>query len=222
MDAGSDVAGLLKRGRWFGSLPAALQDLILDRAVQHSYRKGRYIIREGGEARAMHVVLTGKVRVTRKVEDGPREVVTWVGEPGFWFGDYAVYARMPSIGSIVAETSVTTLALSAVEFERIVRDEPRYFRCFAELLFERYADLFRHLAESHGLRTEDWLRRRLVDLAATMRRDNPSADAGVVTVSQAELAAMMGVSRQTMNALLRKLQERGVIELRTRSIRVLD
>ncbi len=217
-----DVPGFLKRGRWFGALPAALQELILELAIQRSYRKGQYIVREGGQPRGMHVVLTGKVRVTRKVGDGRQEVVIWVGEPGFWFGDYALLARVPSIASIVAETDVTTLALSMAALERIVRDEPRYFRCFADLLFERYADLLRYLAESHGLHGEDWLRTRLVDLAATMRRDNPSIDAGVITISQADLAMMMGVSRQTMNAMLRQLQSRGVIELRTRSIRVLD
>lgn len=217
-----DVPGFLKRGRWFGALPAALQELILDRAVRRSYRKGQHIVREGGPPRGMHFVLAGRVRVTRKVGDGRQAVVIWVGEPGFWFGDYAVLARMPSIGSIVAETNVTTLSLTTAAFERIVRDEPRYFRLFADPLFERYADLFRYLAEAHGLHGEDWLRIRLVDLAAAMRRDNPSVDAGVIAISQAELATMMGVSRQTMNGLLRRLQSRGIIELRTRSIRVLD
>lgn len=170
----------------------------------------------------MQVVLSGKVHVTRKVGAERRDVLIHVGEPGFWFGDYAVYARTPSIGSIFAATDVATLALSAAAFERIVRDEPTYFRCFADLLLERYADLFRYLAESHGLHAEDWLRTRLVDLAAAMRRDNPSTDAGVITISQAELATMMGVSRQTVNAMLRRLQARGIVELRTRSIRVLD
>lgn len=216
-----DVVELLKRGHWFGGLPAALQDLILGRVVRRSYRKGRHIVREGGPARAMHVVLTGKVRVARKVGDGSQEVVIWVGESGFWFGDYAVFARAPSIGSIIADTDVTTLSLSTAAFERIVRDEPTYFRCFADLLFGRYADLFRYLAESHGLHSEDWLRTRLVDLAATMRRDNPSVGAGVITISQADLATMMGVSRQTMNTMLRQLQARGIVELSTRSIRVL-
>lgn len=217
-----DVAEFLKRGYWFGGLPAALQELILDRAVRRRYRKGQYIIREGAAPKALLVVLDGKVRVTRKVGGGRQEVVIWVGEPGIWLGDYGVFARKPSVGSIVAETDVTTLALSTAAFEQIVRDEPAYFRCFADLLFERFADLFRYLAESHGLHAEDWLRTRLADLAAKARRDNPSADAGVITISQAELATMMGVSRQTMNALLRRLQSRGVIELRTRSIRVLE
>lgn len=111
--------------------------------------------------------------------------------------------------------------MTVKEFERIVREEPGYFRAFADLLFERYADLFRYLADSHGLAPEEWLRTRLIDHAAVMRRDNPAVDAGVITLSQAELAAMMGVSRQTLSTLLGRLEARGVISVGFRSIRVL-
>ena len=222
MEADRDIASLLKAGRWFGGLPAALQDLIIERSVRKPYRKGDYIVREGKPPKAMHAVLSGRVRVTRKVGDEQEEMLIQLGEPGFWFGDYAVYAGANSIGSIVADTAVTTLALTVGEFERIVREEPAYFRAFADLLFERYADLFRYLGESRGLAPEDWLRTRLIDLAAIMRRDNPGVGAGVITLSQTELAAMMGISRQTLSTLLRRLEARGIITVGFRSIRVLS
>lgn len=221
MEADRDIARLLKAGRWFGGLPVALQDLIIERSVRKSYRKGDYIVHEGKPPKAMHAVLSGRVRVTRQVGDEKEELLIQLGGPGFWFGDYAVYAGANSIGSIVAVTAVTTLALAVGEFERIVRKEPGYFRAFADLLFERYADLFRYLGESHGLAPEEWLRTRLVDLAAVMRRDNPAVDAGVITLSQAELAAMMGVSRQTLSTLLGRLEARGIISAGFRSIHVL-
>ena len=221
LEADQDIASTLKAGRWFGGLPAALQDLIIERSVVKSYRKGDYIVREGQPPKAMHAVLTGRVRVTRQVGDEQEELVIQLGAPGFWFGDYAVYAGVNSIGSIAADTAVTTLALTAREFERIVSGEPRYFRAFADLMFERYADLFRYLAESHGLAPEEWLRTRLIDHAAVMRRDNPAIDAGVITLSQTELAAMMGVSRQTLSTLLGRLEARGIISVGFRSIRVL-
>jgi len=221
VEADRDIANLLKAGRWFSGLPAALQTLIIERSVRKSYRKGDYVVREGQPPKAMHAVLSGRVRVTRKVGDEQEELLIQLGGPGFWFGDYAVYAGVNSIGSIVADTAVTTLALTVREFERIVREEPGYFRAFADLLFERYADLFRYLGESHGLAPEDWLRIRLVDLAAVMRRDDPAADAGVIALSQSELAAMMGLSRQTLSTLLGRLEARGIISVGFRSIRVL-
>ena len=44
---------LLRRGRWFGSLPAELQSLIVDRSMVRSYRKGARIIGEGGPPRGL-------------------------------------------------------------------------------------------------------------------------------------------------------------------------
>jgi hypothetical protein len=52
MGADPAIATLLETGRWFGSLPAALQDLILERGVRGSCRKGEYIVREGKAPKA--------------------------------------------------------------------------------------------------------------------------------------------------------------------------
>ena len=221
MDVSEADVDLLKQGNWFGGLPPALQEQILERSVTRSYDKGQFLIHEGAPARAMHAVLEGKVRVTRLVGDG-REMLIHIGESGSWLGDYAVLARAKSVGSIVADTPVRALLLSTTEFERIVRDEPRHFRCFAELLFARYADLFRYLGEAQGLAPEDWLRVRLLDLVATRRLDNPKADPRIIAVSQAELATMVGVSRQTLSSLLLRLQERQLVKIGFRSIRVLE
>lgn len=220
MPATSETRSLLEQGRWFGGLPHELQERILEEATIRSYRRGHYVVREGARPRAMHAVLSGRVRVTRCVGPQRDEVLIYVGEPGFWFGDYAVFARANSIGSIVADSAVRTLSLSVAAFERIIEDEPAYYRLFAELLFERYAELFRYLGEAHGLTSADWLRTRLVDLARQMRRDNPAAEAGQIVASQVELARMMGLSRQTLVSLLRQLEAHGVIEVGFRRIRV--
>jgi DNA-binding transcriptional regulator LsrR (DeoR family) len=52
-----------------------------------------------------------------------------------------------------------------------------------------------------------------------MQRDNPAVDAGVIALSQAQLAEMMGISRQTLSTLLDRLEARGIISIGFRSIR---
>ena len=210
----------LRRSRWFGGLTADLQALILQRSVMRCYGKGEYIIRQGEPTRGMFAVLEGKVRVLRLIGDS-KEVLIHLGEAGLWFGDYAMMAGSPSIGSIVADSRVRTLFLPVAEFERIVADEPRHYRAFAALLIERYEQLYRYMAEAQGLAPEERLRTRLTDLALLRRRDGDSSDPISVTVSQAELATMIGVSRQTLSALLARLEARGLIQIGFRDIRVL-
>jgi CRP-like cAMP-binding protein len=216
-------AGLLRDGPWFGRLPGDLQQLIVDRSVERTFRKGEYPIREGEPGKGMGVVLEGQVHLVRRVA-AANEVLVDVGEAGFWFGNYgALTGGAPSIGSIVATGPVRAMFLPLAEFERIVGDEPRYYRLFSQALIDRYAHLYRHLAEIHGLPPEEWLRTRLLELAE-VRRDataQPRSAPVDLSLSHTDLARMIGVSRQTIAGLLARLEARGLVEIGFRNIRVL-
>jgi len=80
--------------------------------------------------------------------------------------------------------------------------------------------VFRYLGETHGLSPEDWLLLRLTDLAAARRREGEATQATELPASQADLATLVGVSRQTLNTPLARVERRGLIELGYRMIRV--
>ncbi len=211
---------MLKTGRWFGGLPAALQELIVRRSIVRSYHRGEFLIREGEAGKGLFALLEGRTRHLRSVGDGD-EVLLHVGEPGIWFGEYPILCGQPSVGSVVADTASRALVLPAGEFERIVTEEPRHLRPFVALLGERFAILWRYVAEARGLAPEDWLRSRLAGVAEMQRRGQPSQEPATVRLSQSELANMVGLSRQTLSVLLARLQERKLIEVGYRKIRVL-
>jgi len=210
----------LRRGRWFASLPAALQALIVERSITRSYRKGARVIGEGAPPRGLFALLEGRVHIVRGIGDSD-EVLIHVGEPGFWFGEHGTLSGQAAIASILTTTNVRALLLPMAEFQRIVTDEPRYYACFSTLLIERYATVFRYASEARAVAAEEWLWTRLKDLAAIRRNDAQLRGAIEITVSQAELATMVGVSRQTLCMLLRRLEDRGVVEVSYKKIRVL-
>jgi len=210
----------LRRGRWFGSLPAVLQSIIGERAISRSYGKGASIIEEGAPPRGLFALLEGRVHVVRGLGESELALIH-VGEPGMWFGEHGSLSGRPALASIVATTNVRTLLLPVVEFQRIVADEPRYYPQFAALLFERYATVFRYASEARAVSAEDWLWTRLQDLAANRRRDAHIQGPVDIKVSQTELATMVGVSRQTLCMLLGRLQERGQVDVGYKRVRVL-
>lgn len=214
------ILATLRKGSWFARLPQPLQSLIVARSAIQSAGKGAYVIREGAPAKGLFALLEGRVHVTKFASDG-REVLQHVGTPGVWFGDYACFTGKPSVGSVIAASRIRVLFLSRAEFERIVADEPRHYRSFAALSLERCALLYRYLAEVQGLTPEQILQLRLRDLATQWQEESVPGPVEV-TVSQAELASMVGVSRQTLSGFLAKLAARGAIEVGFRSIRVLD
>lgn len=66
------------------------------------------------------------------------------------------------------------------------------------------------------------VRARLAELLLLQRPLVPQGGPVTLKVSQVNLAAMIGVSRQTLNKLLKQLEKRGLIEIAFRSIRVMD
>ena len=207
--------GSLRRGQWFGDLPAPLQQAIVDRSVVRSYGKGACIVAAGVPSGGLFALLEGRVHVLRSAD-----TLIHVGEAGFWFGEYSLLSGEPAIGDIVAATAARTRFLSATEFERIVAAEPGHFRAFAALLIDRYAIAVRQLSDIKRPSAEERVHRQLVNLAALRRLDARGDGPVDITLSQSELASMVGLSRQTLCGLLGRLQDRGLVEVAFRRIRV--
>lgn len=216
-----EIRRFLGAGDWFRGFPAGLQDLILERSVTRRFAKGQVISVEDSEPDAFYVVLDGLIYMVREVGGGD-EALIHVGEPGFWYGLHYMLTGTRTVATVLAHTPVRALMLSKSQFDRILGEDPRYYECFARLVLERYAVLVRWFAEVRDLAPEARVRGRLASMAALRRQDRPESGAMSLAVSQADLARMAGISRQTLNAILGKLERAGLVEVGFRRIRVLD
>jgi CRP/FNR family cyclic AMP-dependent transcriptional regulator len=215
------VRRFLSEGDWFRGLPPRLQELILARAVVRRFAKGQVISVEDSEPDALYAVLEGSIYLVREVGGGD-EALIHVGEPGFWYGIQYMLTNAPTVATVLAHTPVRALMLSKSQFDRILAEDPRYYECFARLALERYALLVRWFAEVRDLSPEARVRTRLASMAMLRKQDRPGLGAISLAVSQADLARIAGISRQTLNAILGKLEKAGLIEVGFRRIRVLD
>lgn len=172
---------------------------------------GTHLFKEGAEADAAYLVENGEVEIYRG-QGGTRRVVGRVG-PGSVLGDIAMFGDTPYISSAKAVGPVR-----AFRFDR------------ARLLPE----LHRHPAIClrwlvAGLRQLEGTQRRVIRLLhktvlaqvadllfeeAERRRD--------VNMSQGTIAALLGVSRQSVNEALGRLREVGAVETGYRNIRIID
>ncbi|MBN8509516.1 MAG: Crp/Fnr family transcriptional regulator [Burkholderiales bacterium] len=210
---------VLRRGRWFASLPAELQARIAQRGVLRRFKAGQVLLREGDPARGMFGLVQGRTRHVCAVGD-EREVLMHVGGPGLWTGEYALLSGARTVGSVIADAPTQALFLSAKEWQRLVDEEPRWLRHFAQLVAERFATAYRAYADAQGLNRDDWVLARL-KLVAQVEREH-GATMPRVRLSQAQLATMVGVSRQTLSAALMRLQARGLLRVGFRSIELAE
>jgi CRP-like cAMP-binding protein len=210
---------VLRRGRWFASLPPALQARIAQLGVLRRFRTGQYLLRQGDPPRGMFGLVHGRTRHVCAVGE-EREVLMHVGGPGLWTGEYPLLSGARSVGSVIADAPTHALYLSAKDWQRIVDEEPRWLAHFAALMAERFATAFRAYADAHGLTRDEWIYARL-QLVAQVERDHGAA-LPRIRLSQSHLASMVGVSRQTLNAALARLQRRGLVRVGFRVIELVE
>lgn len=212
---------LLRQGEWFGGLPEELQNLLVDNSMLRLVEANQVMVAEERPPTGLFVVLEGQVAITRQIGD-ITEYFFHLGGPGFWFGEGGLLNRQYSSMTATARTKIRALFLPISSFEKIVEAEPRYYRNIASLLVSRFGLLMRSLGQSSAFSPEEYLRIRLADLSDMIHLEGYLKDTVALALSQNDLAAMIGSSRQTINMLLKKFEAEGLIEVGFRKLTILD
>lgn len=212
---------LLREGAWFNALPAALQDRFVSSLVVRTYRRGQTVTRAGSRVDGLYGLLEGRLLVIRPVANNIEDLIH-VAEPGFWIGEYSLLTDDVAMVSTIASTASRMVILPRPAFDAMIDEEPGWFRPFARLALQRYGLLLRQLADTRTLPPEARLRARLADIIDLRRHERFSRGPIVLRLSQEELARIVGVSRQTLNALLADMRAAGLIELGFRSLKIAD
>jgi CRP-like cAMP-binding protein len=219
-------AALLREGLWFGGLPRGLQDAILERATVRDFHRGSMILLQEALPEALFAVLEGQVAIERWATPDDHVLID-IASSGTWFGELAVLlngtaAESRNCVQAVARTQTRVLALRLASYHELIATNPDHYRWFAQLALQRYDMCLRSETESRVLTADELLTARLADLADMRLHDHPCEQSVVLELTQADVAAFTGLSRQTVNLELRRLEERGLVELAFRRIKIAD
>lgn len=216
------VERLLSEGAWFRGLPDSLRDAILDRSVLRAYPRGKLIASEGSQSEGLFAILEGKVAWTRSTGPGD-EMLLYVAGPGAWFGHLALARDTHYQFDVVAHAAARVLVLPRAQYQLLIKEDPEHFRRVADVALERMELLIRIYAESRMLPVEGLIPARLATLAELRRSETRQTGSAIrLAFSQEEIAAMLGVSRQTLNSVLKRLESAGLIEVGFRELLIPD
>jgi len=216
-----DAHKFLARGRWFGSLPVPMQEKILSRCEVVRFPAGAVLYKFGDAVDGLYAALQGDLRAYVNGGDGERFFFRALG-PGSWFGDANLLdPQARRIIDVCAASAATVLFMPEAHYREITESDPAIYRAFVQLLLlhARYAS--RIVIET---RSEAPIRtaRALVRLA---RAHGVAGDDGTrlaMNLSQADLASLVGVSRQYMNELIARWEEEGLLRWNGKSQPLLD
>jgi CRP-like cAMP-binding protein len=206
------------------SLPDEDAKKLLRASKVNTYARRETLVSEGETSDTFHIVLDGRVAVRVTRPSGDTAIVNILG-PDSHFGEVSLLSEAESrrTASVVALEPVRTLSIPASVFHDLRERNPRLERLVSGLLAHRVDELSAQLLEAMYDPLERRVVRRLVSLTVTFGATvGPPTAPVTIPLTQDELAELVGGTRPSVNQVLRRLVDEGLVELSRGRIIVTD
>jgi CRP/FNR family cyclic AMP-dependent transcriptional regulator len=210
MDAGS----LLRGSELFEAFDPETIDSLATSCTRQRLERNDVVFGEGAEANELFVVDSGRVAIANRSTDG-RESVVALMESGDLFGEMALFDGEARSAEARALEPSELLAVPYPALRTILRARPELLWGVVALLARRLRSTDAALADSVFLDVTGRTAKRLLELAG-------EADTFVMPLTQEELAAMVGASRERVNKAIAAFVRLGWLTQSERQYRLTD
>lgn len=178
--------------------------------TEERYPAGATIFRVGEAPTRIGIVRRGAVELSCQLNG--RRVVVQILRPGDVVGDVALFMRMTSPYVGVALEDSVILTIDSLEFHRLLDERPRLARRWLVSISSRMVSYQGRLLEllAGGLEAQ---------IASVLIR---RAERGVVKLSQSNLAELVGGRRTSVNRVLKRLEEQGLVRVRYGQVEIIN
>ena len=212
----------MTRGADFmGSLDAAEQAELAKLGTRRRYPRGAAVFHERQEADSVVLVERGHVKVLVTSPEGREALLAFRG-PGQLVGELAAIDGRSRSASAVAIEEAEVLVIPASAFRAFIRARPAASAALIETLADRVRESGARLLELSAYDTLGRLAARLCELAEEHGVETPAGVRIGLPLTQEELAASVGASRESAAKALQALRELGWVRTARREIEVLD
>ncbi len=207
---------------FFSGLDAAGLESVGRTVRTRRFRRGEVIFHLGDPGDALFIVMSGAIKISLPSDAGDEAILATL-RPGDVFGELALLDGAPRSATATSLEPTETLVLPREQFRELIATEPVVRDALLASIASELRRLTDHVEELHFLDITGRLASRLVRLAADggkLLSDGTIRLAAPLT--QGDLAAMIGCTRQSVNKLLGIFTDDHLIRLDRESIVVLD
>lgn len=209
----------LETGQWFSQLPVSLQDSLLAAARLRRLAAGQWLFKRGDPPCGLYAVLEGSVRIGAVSEQGKEALLSLVESP-HWFGEIGLFDGQPRTHDAFGVGHCVLLHIPQAALLALLDDQPLHWRQLALLMSQKLRLAFINLEQLSLMPASARLAHRLLLIADGYGEIDPPRR--VLQLPQEQLAAMLSLSRQTTNQILKALQGLGILDLKYGEIEILD
>ncbi len=201
---------VLTRIPLFRDLTRAELDSVTAHATVHGQPRGAAILRKGEPATGMIVLLQGRVRISLLSEEG-KELTLRILGPGEVLGEISLLDGQPRSADVTALEDCVLLTVERTHFLSMLRGSTDQCMRLMTSLCERVRRTSVSLEEAVLLDLPARLWLHLRRMAEEHGVPTPRGTLIAVRLSQGEIAALVGVSREAVNRQLKSWESEGRI-----------
>jgi CRP-like cAMP-binding protein len=189
---------------------------LLAQGYRRNFRAGERLLDQGAPSELVYALAQGRVRVVYTDESG-NEVLVAVRGPGDLIGEYAQRDRGDHSASVWTLEECTASVIKAADFEGFLQRE-RLSDALQRYMLGKARQVGERVWRAANLQTEQ----RLAQLFLEVVNTAPGEAEQTVPMSQRLIADSLGVSLRSVNLLLSRWKERGLVRTRHGRITIVD
>lgn len=175
----------------FASLPPDVLETLRAETTVRELTRNEVLFHQGEVSSSLFVVTTGRIAIATQSGDGRESVIAVLDEGGL-FGELPLFDDEPRVADARALVDSTVLELQYEPVRRVLQARPELLWVIVRLLVTRLRSTDEALADAVFLDVPARTAKRLLELAG-------DADSFTLPVTQEELAAIVGASRERVN-----------------------
>jgi len=205
---------LLNKSGLFRQFPDDAKQKLASISKPKQYDDGEVVYQNGDESDALYGVVSGGVKMIAEDAQG-KYYMYGVSQPGVWFGEISALDGHPRAQTVMTIGATTLLKIPRNQLLKILDDNPILYKYFISVLCKRVRHVSQRLEESALLPISKRISKHLLRLNKIKQQE-------VAKLNQEELAASLGVTRQSVSRVLKDMEARGWISLKYGSVEVID
>jgi CRP/FNR family transcriptional regulator, cyclic AMP receptor protein len=222
MIAGRPLAETLAEVPFFAGLDGASLERVGRGMRTRRFRRGEVIFHQGDPGDALFIVTSGVIKIMLPSDSGEEAILATL-RPGDVFGELALLDGAPRSATATALEATETVILPREQFRELLAAEPAIRDALLASIAGELRRLTNHVEELHFLDITGRLASRLARIAGDAGARQPDGTIRLrAPLTQGDLAAMIGCTRQSVNKLLGMFTDDGLIRLERDSIVILD
>ena len=202
-------------------LSEAQQRQLAEETRMLDVKRGQTVYLPGDPSEHVYLVKTGAVKIVGRAPEGS-EVILAVLAPGDVFGELALGEEGPHGDRAEAIEDALLCEVPRGLLIRMVHEAPAFALHVTKLIGLRLRTLRTRVEELLGKSAPARLAHTLLDLSQQYGVHDEQGVLIPLRLSQADLGKLVGLTRETVNGILKSWRDQGLVEIDRRSIRLCD